>query len=138
MRSYRILEQYTADVGLECRASSLKELLKACIEGFLEILYGSNRPELSSDCKRIELAIEISEFLVVDFLDEALYLWQIENLLLDPETLELHESSQKLIIRSRACRPLAKPLIEIKAVTYHDYIFNQQGEQYYARVVFDI
>jgi SHS2 domain-containing protein len=138
MREHHILSQYTADIGLECKASSLEELLKACLEGFTEILYDTSAIHYSNDCKNWKIELKNSEFLIIDFLDEVLYLWQTETRLPIISEIKISQKDGQIEIHSLACKVPGKPAIEIKAVTYHDYIFKPQDNEYYARVVFDI
>lgn len=137
--------EHTGDLGIEVEAPSLEQLFLAAAYGLAGVLLGEEAgPAASEPLKATvwrELALEgpDREALLVDWLRELLYIQMAEDLVLvGGEFRELRESS--LAARVGFARPSASRRVEreLKAVTYHELEVSQRGEEWFARVVFDI
>jgi SHS2 domain-containing protein len=136
MKRYEILE-HKADLKIKVKGSSKEEL-------FLNALLGMEkglRPETKETKEEIKREIKIKSIdlpaLLVDFLNEALYLIQVNK--------EIYNS---INFRKLTDSELAGELIgqkverfgeDIKAVTYHDLdIYQKEDGTWEAVVLFDI
>ena len=136
MKRYEILE-HTADLKIKDRGSSKKELFLNALLGMEEGL----RPKTKETKEEIKREIKIKSIdllaLLVDFLNEALYLIQVNK--------EIYNS---INFRKLTDSELAGELIgqkverfgeDIKAVTYHDLdIYQKEDGTWEAVVLFDI
>jgi len=136
MKRYEILE-HKADLKIKVRGSSKEELFLNALLGMEEGL----RPETKETKEEIKREIKIKSIdlpaLLVDFLNEALYLIQVHK--------EIYNS---INFRKLTDSELAGELIgqkverfgeDIKAVTYHDLdIYQKEDGTWEAVVLFDI
>jgi len=77
------------------------------------------------------------EFLLVDFLSEALYLSDTLNeAYMDAEFVELREEFLQATLYGVQIQGFE--VVEIKAVTYHDLHIRKESNKYVADIVFDI
>jgi SHS2 domain-containing protein len=136
--SYETFE-HTADIGLRIRAKNLSELFsEASIGLFSLLLQGTDRVEERTS-RKLELAADLPEDLLHDWLSELLFLFETEHLVFRRFDVQASDSS----VRGTCFGELLEeerhhPEMEIKAVTYHGLNIQQVGDQYESSVIFDI
>ena len=83
-----------------------------------------------------ELVVEAADrsSLLVDLLQELIYLADTEGFVTDEVAVAFDDGRLRAALRGR--RTVVDPLV--KAATYHDLSFEQQGESWHARVVLDV
>lgn len=146
MKDFELLP-HTADIKIRVYGKSLKELFKHALIGMFQSIK-PRAPECNYQHDRLvcsalpivhEIAVESidREILLVDFLAEALYLSDVHNeAYLDTEIHEL--TNQKIKATLKGVKVTGFEVVEIKAVTYHDLIIEEQNGVWRAEVVFDI
>jgi len=137
---------HTADVGVRVTAGSPGELIAEAVRAFYAIL-------LEEGCrdrieKREERAVDLSapdgEAVVVDLLNELIYRFDSEHLLLPGivvEELRLEAAGGR--IRGRLSGERFDPerhslSTEIKAATYHGLELKRSGQEISMEVIFDL
>ena len=133
---------HTSEIGLRAYAPSLADLFR-CLAG---AMIGLTGVEAEQEEELVFFEVELTagdlESLLVDWLNEVLYLHEVSGIV--PDDVEVDEISPRSIqatIRGRRSRQL--PELQIKAVTYHQLWIGQENEQqdkaqWKAEVFFDI
>jgi SHS2 domain-containing protein len=128
---------HTSEIGLRARAPSLTDLFR-CLAG---AMIGLTGVEAEQEADLVYLEVELTagdlESLLVDWLNEVLYLYEVSGLV--PDDVEVDEISPHSIqatVRGRRSRQI--PDLQIKAVTYHQLWICQDKGQWKAEVFFDI
>jgi len=135
---YRILD-HTADLGLEVTAASREELYTGAVVALFDLLTEQSlvRSETSH-----EMVVDGNDpaDLLVNFLREALYLWNGEEWLVKTCTVRQADARQVTALLHGEPFDPARHRIkrEIKAVTYHQVSVEQGGDGWTARIVFDV
>lgn len=132
---YEILE-HTADLKIRAYGKDLPELFSYLLRGMFE----SCQPNLMDETLAVsrEIAIKNSnlESLLVDFLNEALYLSDVNNeAYFEAEFEKLIETELIGKIKGRKVKNLG---VEIKAVTWHELEIKKGGNSWQVTVIFDI
>jgi SHS2 domain-containing protein len=135
--SYEVID-HTADIGILAYGSDLPVLFASAAAGMLSLMIKTDTP--AGDVSRtIRLDAADIETLLVEWLNELLYIIYTENLVLsrfdiviDEKRLTARCAGQKLKSRSR------RLIREIKAATYHNLEITHQEGRYSAKIIFDI
>jgi SHS2 domain-containing protein len=147
--SHRPLE-HTADVGIEVEAPSREALFAEAAVALCDTLTASGavRPALER-----ELAVEAAddELLLVDFLNEVLFLFETEGLVFGGCSVELRGGAGgevegpgnavalRAVLRGERYDRDRHPLRSVvKAVTYHGLRVWRDGQRWRAQVLFDL
>ena len=142
--SHRPLE-HTADVGIEVEAPSREALFAEAAVALCDTLTASRavRPAVER-----ELAVEAAddELLLVDFLNEVLFLFETEGLVFGDCAVELRagagaggDVALRARLRGERYDRERHPLrAVVKAVTYHGLRVWRDGERWRAQVLFDL
>lgn len=139
--AYHHLE-HTADLGIEATADSLEELFAECLKAQTDCLTRLDLVE-ENDSRKFSLVAPELPDLLVDFLTEAIYLYETEGLVLSGAKVEMSPtdagwslSAEVVGERFDLARHGLKTLL--KAVTYHQLCVRRSGDGWVARVIFDI
>lgn len=140
---YRPLD-HTADIGVEIEAPSRKALFEEALQAFTEAVAELGKVEPARQ-RWIELAAETAEDLLVLFLEELLYLFEVDGLLFRRARVEIDEAttgeglSLAAVLEGEPYDPAKHPIkVLIKGVTYHRLAAEPRGGGWYGRVIFDI
>lgn len=125
---------HTADWELEVWAPDFPALLEQAARGmyWLAKTRLTDSPRVS---RSIELPLDDIETALVRFLEELLYLSEVEGLGFDVFNTWI---DQKQLHAELGGAPLLSQSKEIKAVTYHNLSIRQTGRGMEARIVFDV
>ena len=139
--SYRFLD-HTADIGAEFEAETLEGLYGEALAALTDTLTVRERVEPAVE-REFELAAADREALLVDWLDELLYAWEVDRLLFRDAEVEVEEGAGgvRLAARARGERydPDRHPVkVLIKGVTWHGLTVERAGGGWRGRVIFDI
>ena len=139
--TYRLIE-HTADTGLEIEARTLDELFVDALRGMTDCITELEQVAPTSR-RRLEVRAGDLERLLVEWLSEAVYLFEVEDLLLSEAEVEIEESKAGFELEAAvAGEPFdadRHPVkIAIKAVTYHQLAVEETAAGWRARVIFDI
>ena len=133
------LLEHTGDSGLEVWSDSPEGILETAALGMFSILVELNtiQPEFQ---KSIELQSGSREDLLVDWLRELNLISILDEMLFCRfEIQKLKDNSLNAhIFGEPVSKDKHKIFREIKAVTYHDLIFEQRDSGWFARVIFDL
>lgn len=134
MKPYQKLE-HTTDLKIRAWGKTEKELFANMLKGMFESIdpvFTDDKPTV----RDIKINSPDKAALLVDFLNEALYLSDINNeAYLDCQIDKLTDKELEGKLRGRS---IAEFKIEIKAVTYHDVKIEKKNGGWEATVLFDI
>jgi len=131
----------TADIGLKIKGKSLNQLFKNAAEGFSSML-GKIKDVNSKNTeeKKINLCSESLEGLIVKFLNEILYIFEVKNKIL--VKCKVQELNNNCIKGKIEFAEFSNSEIEynhpVKAVTYHNLKIKKTNGFYSAKIVMDI
>lgn len=136
---------HTADVGIEIEAGSRAELFDRAARGTVALLEGREgappdtpaEEDRAAGRRRLELRADGPDLLLVRWLREILYVYEVEGLAYREATFEtLEDDGLRADVR---LRPRSEaPELELKGVTYHGLEVGRRGGEWYARVIFDV
>jgi SHS2 domain-containing protein len=139
--TYRIID-HTADLGIVVEADTLTELFRECLRAQTDCLTNADRVAATTSWSiRLEAA-ELSS-LLVDFLEEMIFLYETEGLVFADSRLAVEQDETGWSVSGELVgepyeqrRHGLKTLL--KAVTYHQLALDQGVDGWRARVIFDI
>lgn len=141
MTSYRLLE-HTADLGIEVTASGLGELFTEALRALTDVLTSLDRVGFDEVCS-VELSAPSLEGLLVDWLNEAIFLHETEGLVFARAAVDVRRDAQGWHLTAELDgEPFSleqhglKTLI--KAATHHQLQVEQDAGRWRARVIFDL
>lgn len=137
-RRYEILD-HTADIGLIVYGENLSALFENAGEAFFRLITDLRKVKPRIE-RKIVIERETLERLMVDWLNQLLYLHDVENLLFKKFRVEtVGEEGLKAIA---AGEPFQENLhvinTEVKAVTYHRIEVRREKESWRAQVILDL
>ena len=138
MKAYEFID-HTADIGLKANGATLSEAFAHAAEGMFAIITDSSVIENKGEY-HIELSSDDLEQLLVDWLNELLFLQGAENLVFGRFSVDIDEQKHYLsaTISGEEFDPKKHQIgMEIKAVTYH-LLEVHQGNPCFVKVLFDI
>jgi len=126
--------EHTADVELQVWAPDFNGLLEQAALGLYELCGVKYNP---LDVVAHNLRFEFLDFesMLVEFLNELLYLMEEKGLVFDQFSIELNENGVEAKLMGGKLILIEK---EIKAVTYHKLSIKQTDQGLQTRLVFDI
>ena len=139
--TYRFLD-HTADMGVEIEAASFEELLSEGLLALTDSLTEVGEVEVEVE-RQVELRAPSREDLLVEWLNELVYLFETESVLFRLAELRVEEEGDGWrlcgMLRGERYDP-ARHRIKtlIKAVTYHQLQVTSSSRGWQARVIFDI
>lgn len=126
--------EHTADWEVEVWGPDLSTLLEQAAQGMYRLM-GIELEEEPRQRRRLEVAADDREQLLVEFLKELLYLVESERLAFDRFDLEVAGHRLKADLEGARIQAHAK---EIKAITYHRLEVRDTRRGLETRVVFDV
>lgn len=133
--AHRVLS-HTADTGVEATAETFAELLEELLEGMFASM-ADIESGTADTWVEAEVASETAEELVVDVLSEALYVSEVEDLILCDFRITEEGNRAELRMGGVPVGVLDVTGPPIKAVTYHGLVVQRDGA-WYGRVYFDV
>jgi protein archease len=128
---------HTGDIKIRAYGYTLKELFGNALRGMFESIgphFVAHAPPIT---RVISLTAPSRDMLLVDFLSECLYLSDIHN--------EVYRNAQIDVVSDTSLKATlhGEPItgfdvVEIKAVTYHDFSIENVDDHLQATIVFDI
>lgn len=135
MAKHKIID-HEADIGLEVNGKTLEELFKNAASGLFSLLVDLKnvKPEVGK-----KLEITGNGELLINFLNELLYLWDTEGFI--PKDFSLRIENDRLT--GNVIGGLFDPhwhtiKKEIKAVTYHEFSLTREKGICKARFILDV
>lgn len=137
MEDFQVIE-HTADIGIIARGRDLKEVYTNAARGMFSLIVdiGSIEEEVS---QRVRVSATDREALLVEWLNELVYLFDAENLVFSRfDISDLTESDLTAQCYGQKVAPGVHEIkMGIKAATYH-MLEIKTGNGCHARVIFDI
>lgn len=141
-QKFKILE-HTADIALEVYGKNLKELFANAAEGMFFCMGISKKDWkrlslISQKTKKIKIKSLDKESLLVDFLNELLYLLFTNNKIYSEIKID-KLTDKELEARTREISSREIDLkIEIKAATFHNLEIKKENKNWRTVIIFDI
>ena len=133
------LFEHTADLGLRIRAASLEELLSEAARGLLAMLVANPQAVRPVLARTFTLTANEPSYLLFDWLNELLYAFETEKLLLSEFEIVIGEQQLQAICQGEPMDPDRHEMDhEVKAITYHELRVQQMAEGWEAEVIVDI
>jgi len=138
MKRFEVIE-HTADVGLMVYGQDLTSLFENAGEAFFYLMTDLRKVRLRTE-RRIEIAKESLERLMVDWLTELLYFYDVENLLFKRFIVEsVGEEGLKARVKGEAYQEGVHVIkTGVKAVTYHQIEVRKEDGDWRARIILDL
>lgn len=131
--------EHTADVGLNVSADDLNTLFAEAARGFLSILVDEPTQVLPKQAVGIEVEGPDLEYLLFDWLNELLFRFETEHLLLSEFDVSVDERGLTAQARGEIFQPERHKLAhEVKAITYHQLEVKETSAGWQARFIVDI
>jgi SHS2 domain-containing protein len=132
------LFEHTADLGLRVRAPTLEALFEEAAEGLFAMIASPASADFGEPVRlRVEGARH--DWLLRDWLDELLYLFETRRLLLGGFKVALDATGLTGTARGQPFDPaLQRARHEVKAITYHRLRVERSGDLWVAEVIVDI
>jgi protein archease len=138
MKRFEILD-HTADIGILVYGEDLKSLFENAGEAFFHLITDLRKVRLRTH-RKIEIGGESLERLMVDWLNELLYLHDVENLLFKRFNVEsVGEAGLKAKVDGEIFQEGVHVIkTGVKAATYHQLEVLQEREGWRARIIVDL
>jgi SHS2 domain-containing protein len=138
-KPYRIID-HTADIGIEADGDSLEQAFEHVALGMFETISDGSEVEILTTVS-VKAEAEDLEELLVNYLTELLYLYDVEGVLFGEFEVEIFELGGSYELEGEARGEMFivgkhNYPIEIKAVTYH--MLEVKETPPYVRVIFDL
>lgn len=137
MKDFQVIE-HTADVGIIAYGDDLAQTYVNAARGLFSIMIDCQ--EISEVvCHRIDVTATDREALLVEWLNELIYIFDVENLIFNRFNVqELTDSTLKADCYGQKLDPgLHRVKTGVKATTYH-MLKIEEGNGFRAQVIFDI
>jgi SHS2 domain-containing protein len=137
-KGFRLIE-HTADMGIEARAGSCRELLEAMARGLTALIFGDS-PVGATVSSKIEVHAEDRVELLVAWLNEVVYWCETNNLV--PATFRIEAAADDELLATISGEPFdaERHSLEhqVKSVTYHQACLEETADGWYGRVYVDL
>ena len=135
---YRVIE-HTADTGFEVWGATKELLFESAAKAFFDIMWQIDAQQ-KSEPETIEVTGSDLEELLVNFLEEFLYLYDAKGVICSGIKVETVEDNK---VRAKAWLQKFneagdQDLLGVKAVTYHQLFIGKIDETWTARIFLDI
>ena len=135
---YEVFE-HTADLGLRVRAATVDALFAEAAKGFFSLIVTNLDAVQRVQLKTYDLAEEELDYLLFDWLNELLYTFDTERLLLAEFRVHVSGGSLSAECRGEALDMERHALAhEIKAITYHSLMVAKESGGWLAELIVDI
>ena len=141
MSPYRFID-HTADVAADLTGGSAAELFASAAQALTDTL--TDRTLVSpTTTERVEVEGGSLDDLLVDWLNELLYRFEVRNLLVADADVALRPEGDRwrldAAVRGEPFDPARHPMrVLVKSATYHALHLVERDGQWSARIVFDI
>lgn len=141
---YEFLEKIaTGDVAFSAEGETLEEMFAAAAEATMQVMVEDIQTLEQKQEVAIQLENDEIDMLLFDFLQELIYYKDAEFLLLRIHSVTIDPSDQIYRLRAKAAGEAADPekhslVVDVKAVTLHQFEVKQTDSGWSARVILDI
>lgn len=137
--TYKYLENVAiADVAFEAEGKTLKELFEECAKATFEVMVKLEDVK-DSEAREIDVHEDSPEKLLYSFLEELIYIKDVESMVFNKFDLNVTNTSVTGTIYGEEIKPKKHILgSDVKAVTLHKFKVMKEGMKWKAMVVLDI
>jgi len=138
VKPFEVIE-HTADIGIVAYGADIKQLFANAALGLFNLM--ADLGNLKEDAKRkVELSAEDIEVLLIEWLNELIYISEVEHIIFKRfDISELSSNKLRSICFGEKIKPGQRRLKrEIKAATYHMLRMNKVDSGYKVQIIFDI
>jgi len=129
--------EHTADVEIKVWGNNLEDLFKNSFYGLLNIISKETIP--GKETRLIEITSPDNESLLVDFLNEVIYLITTRGWLpSEVVTLEITDTNLKTKLNGKVISSPELIKTEVKATTYHNLKIKHNVDKWETNICFDI
>lgn len=133
------ITEHTADLGLSVEAPDLPSLLAEAGRGLTTIIAGDLEQVRPATVREIRVEGTDVAYLLFDWLNEVLFAFESERVLLREFDVRVDERGISATARGETYDPARHRLQhEVKAITYHGLEARREGGGWQARVIVDI
>ncbi len=142
--SYRFLEETAiADVAFEAEGKTLKELFESAALAVTGTMVKNAEEMKGSETGRFEIEAESVEMLLFHFLQELIFLKDAQQLLFNKYDLDITHDGDRWRLSGRTHGDRIDPathelLVDVKAVSLHNYLVEETSGGWRADVILDI
>jgi SHS2 domain-containing protein len=130
---------HTADLGLRIQTADLNSLFGEAGRALLSVIVSNLDAVEPRETLMLHVAGSDLEYLLVDWLDELLYLFESRRFLASEFETVFDNTGLAASVRGETSDPARHQLAhEVKAVTYHGLMVEQSPEGWRAEVIVDI
>ena len=134
--------EHTADVGIRVFGRTLDKLFENSAYGMFSVMLKKYENFTGENKTSIEASADNLEDLLVNWLQELLYRFEVESLVTSDFYVKIDDTKTKSLSGSAECdhydrRKYGHPL-EIKAVTYHNLEIKTEKGLYCVEIIFDV
>jgi SHS2 domain-containing protein len=131
--------EHTADLGLRVRSPDLEALFREAAEGLFSMMVEGDPIRPGDRPLEFRIDGERRDYLLFDWLNELLYAFDTQRLVLGQFRVRVGEHGLEARARGRPLRPGSDRLLhEVKAITYHRLKVERDGDGWLAEVIVDI
>jgi SHS2 domain-containing protein len=131
--------EHTADLGLRIRAADRTELFVEAARALFSVFVANLDSVRCVEQRSYEVQGDADDYLLFDWLNELLYTYDTERLLLAQFDVELDDGRLRAVCRGELIDRSRHDLEhEIKAITYHGLRVERDGDGWLAEVIVDI
>lgn len=135
---YEVFE-HTADLGLRVRADSLDALLADAARGLFSLIVTNLDQVKPVQEKTFRIQADQPEYLLFDWLNELLYTFDVDQLLLSEFSVRVDPQGLTATCRGETMQPARHEMDhEVKAITYHGLRVQREGSGWMAELIVDI
>ena len=132
---------HTADLGLRITADDLPDLFQTAATGLFDVIVANREDVRCTDAEEISLVGDSTEDLLVEWLNELIFLSETRHRLYNHFQVELDASCCQLTATISG-EPIdrARHVLdhEVKAVTRHGVVLQKEQQGWVAEVILDI
>jgi SHS2 domain-containing protein len=130
---------HTADLGLRIRAADLNALFAEAGRALFAVVVEDPASVRPTQSVQIQLAGADREYLMFDWLNELLYRWDAEHLLLSEFEVRVGDAGLEAVARGEPFDSARHTHgHEVKAITYHGLCVEPTADGWQAEVIVDI
>ena len=128
--------EHTADLGLRVRAASEEELFAEAARGLFSMIVPALETVQPTQTREFAVPGQDRDYLLFDWLNELLYVFDTERLLLSQFEVRLTDEGLTATARGEPYDPQRHRLDhEVKAITYHGLLVEQDADGWLAEVI---
>jgi SHS2 domain-containing protein len=131
--------EHTADIGLRVRGADRETVFADAAAGLFSLLVANPAAIDQVQAKTFHVAGRDDDYLLFDWLNELLFTFETERLLLTSFRVEFEEGGLRATCRGEPIDRRRHVMEhEVKAVTYHGLKLEQTADGWLAEVILDI